>query len=153
MITIRKAQSSDAELLHHLARLCPPLDLHTNYTYWVAAAYFGSGSYILEDEGESVGYIMTVSNDKTLFVWQIGILERYRGQGLSRLLIDRVLDDAAALGKVVEVTISPQNTASRAAFAAASSARCLKMEPIDTLELRDLDDPCFFETEVRYRIS
>ena len=99
MITLRNAAGSDAGLLRHMARSCPPLDLHTSYTYWVAAEYFGSGSYILEDDGICAGYIMTVQTPETIFVWQIGILPEYRGRGLSRRLIDRVLDDAAASGR------------------------------------------------------
>ncbi len=153
MITLRNAAGSDAGLLRHMARSCPPLDLHTSYTYWVAAEYFGSGSYILEDDGICAGYIMTVQTPETIFVWQIGILPEYRGRGLSRRLIDRVLDDAAASGRGVEVTIAKNNAASFAAFTSAAGARGLVLEPKDTVELKDPDDPAFYENEIRYGIK
>ena len=79
-LMIRQVQPEDATLLRELARRCPPLDVHTHYTYWVIARYFGKNSFIAEQEGRGAAYITSVENNDTLLIWQIGITEALRGR-------------------------------------------------------------------------
>ncbi len=153
MYTIRTALESDAPLLRRLAKNCPPLDLHTQYTYWVIAAYFGRGCFILEADGEPAGYLTTVDAPSTVFVWQIGILEPHRGKGLSRMLIRAAADYAKTVSKDLEVTIAADNAASYAAFRSFCDACGTPLERVGVAEVTDLDDPDFRETEIRYRFS
>src|SRR5690606_20196666 len=51
-LRIRPTGPDDATLLRSLARRCPPLDLHTPYTYWVQATYFGDTCFVAELGGE-----------------------------------------------------------------------------------------------------
>ncbi len=153
MYTIRTATESDAPLLRRLAKNCPPLDVHTQYTYWVIASYFGRGCFILEADGEPAGYLMTVDAPSAVFVWQIGILEPHRGKGLSRMLIRAAAEYARSVSKALEVTIAADNAASNAAFRGYCSDCGTPFERVGVAEVSDLDDPDFRETEVRYRFA
>ena len=151
-LKLRSVKGSDANLLHHLALSCPPLDVHTNYTYWVVAEYFGEGCYILEEDNESIGYIMTIQTKDEIFVWQIGILDEFRGQGYSSLLIEKVISNAILTKRDVYVTIAKDNIVSFSAFSSVVKKSGLKMIPVDTVVLKDIDDSSFYENEIRYKI-
>lgn len=153
MYTLRNINESDHAIMRSLAKKCPPLDLHTQYTYWVNAAYFPDCSFILESDGEPVGYIMTVENSRILFIWQIGILPEHRGKGLSGQLISACLDYAASCGKKIQVTIAEDNIASYRSFLSACEKKGYKPEKVDTVRVTDNDDPGFEECEIRYEIT
>ncbi len=153
MYTIRNVTESDAPLLRHLAKNCPPLDLHTQYTYWVIAGFFGGSSFLLEQDGEPVGYLTAVDAPSAVFIWQIGILEAHRGKKLSRLLIRAAVEYAQAVSKDLEVTIAPDNVPSYSAFRSFCDANGTPLKRLGVTEVSDLDDPSFREREVRYRFA
>lgn len=66
-ITIRNVEKTNNALLRHLAKQCPALDLHTQYTYWVNTYYFNKSSFILEDDGKTIVYIMTLNTPDVIF--------------------------------------------------------------------------------------
>ena len=155
-LTVREVRESDAVLLRELAKKCPPLDLHTPYTYWVVAEYFGKCSFIVEKDGTPIGYIMCVLNRETLLIWQIGIREEYRKQGISAVLIDRVFQwyEANRNGRFdITVSISNENQDSFSAFSNYCARRGYEMKPDSEIVLTDPDDPDFHEREILYRIT
>ncbi len=116
-ITFRHVKEGDAALLRHLALNCPPLDVHTPYTYWINACFFGTYSFLAYDMKKPIGYIMCLPKDDLLFVWQIGLLDEYRGKKLSYSLIKLAFENAENCGiKKMAVTIAPDNLASYNAF-------------------------------------
>ena len=152
-LTVRSAAAGDAALLRDLARRCYPLDVHTPYTYWVVGRFFGRGCFLLEHAGEAVGYIMTVDTPECLFVWQIGLLEPWRAQGHSQILIGAAAEYAAQLGKEIQLSIAPENKASYGAFAAYCRDHGMTLEPCGEISLTDLNDKDFWEYEVHYRMK
>lgn len=149
MIEYRNIQPEDAVLLRHLAESCPPLDVHTHYTYWVVANYFGMCGFIAEDNGMPIGYIMAVETKNCVFVWQIGIIESYRGKDISRDLIKRVHEVAKTKELPLEVSIADENIPSRSAFSNYCKHNKCQMERIGMVEL---SDDSFDEKEVFYKI-
>lgn len=152
-LTVRSAAAGDAALLRDLARRCYPLDVHTPYTYWVVSRFFGCGCFLLEHSGEAVGYIMTVETPECLFVWQIGLLEPWRGQGRSQTLIGAAAAYAAKLGKEIRLSIAPENKASYGAFSAYCRDHGMTLEPCGEVSLTDLEDKDFREYEICYRMK
>lgn len=151
-ITIRNVEKTDNALLRHLAKQCPALDLHTQYTYWVNTYYFNKSSFILEDDGKPIGYIMTLNTPDVIFIWQIGIIKEYRGKGLSYKLISAVMEYAKSINKPIEVTIASSNKSSFNAFKSAALKQNLKMIKSDVINIIDLDDDTFSENEIKYII-
>jgi len=63
------------------------------------------------DEGKLVGLALTERRDwnRTLWVWEIGVEEEYRRQGIGRRLMDRLIDIAQAEG-LRAISFETQNT-------------------------------------------
>ena len=152
MYELRKINGSDCATMRYLAQKCTPLDVHTQYTYWVNATFFDKCSFILESDGEPAGYIMTVENPETLFIWQIGILPEHRGNGLSYQLISACMDYAASAGKNVKVTIAEENIASYRSFLSACEKKGCRLNKLETVRIIDKSDPAFEECEIMYEI-
>ncbi|MBR1702337.1 MAG: GNAT family N-acetyltransferase [Lachnospiraceae bacterium] len=152
MYTIRNVKESDHAILRDLAKKCPPLDVHTPYTYWVNAKYFGECSFIVESDGEPIGYIMAVDTPSVVFVWQIGILAEHHRKGLSQKLIAACVEYAVKVGKNMEVTISPDNVASYAAFAHFCQKREMPIKLLEEICVTDIEEQEFREVENRYYI-
>lgn len=104
-----------------LVRDCPPLDANSTYIYLLLAEHFPETCILAEDaEGLSglvTGYLPPGRPD-TLFVWQVAVAARVRGQGLGRRMLHALLG-RAALSRVryIETTVGPGNRASRRMFA------------------------------------
>ena len=64
----RHPDENDAPLIQELARKCPPLDVHTVYTYWVICKFFSESCIIAEDNGVPFAYITAVETDDTVFI-------------------------------------------------------------------------------------
>lgn len=153
MCKLRHVEEKDAPSLRFLAMHCAPLDVHTPYTYWVVANHYGDGSFILEDNGKPIGFIMTVETASFLFVWQIGVLHEYRGKGLSQILIEAVFGYAAQKQKNMEVTIAEDNIASYSAFSHFCNHKNIRFDEVRLVEVRDLEDHSIKEDEIMYRIK
>lgn len=151
-IVLRNINESDVAQLHFLAEKCPPLDVHTHYTYWVICKFFSASSFLLSVENENVGYITAIETENIIFVWQIGILEQYRGQGYSHLLIDSVVDYAKRKQKNLAVTIAEENKVSFSAFNNYCVKNGLSFRPNGSLWLSDLNNVDFCEKEKIYDI-
>ncbi len=156
-ITLRPVTEQDAATLRTIAALCPPLDVHTPYTYWVISHFFGDISFLLEQETENgqfpIGYITALETPKAVFIWQIGLLPEYRGQKLSQLLIGAVYEQAQKLAMPLCTTIDDDNISSRAAFGSFCAKNSLSMQPVGTVTLQASDIPGFYETESLYQIT
>lgn len=148
MITLRNISQDDAELIRNLCMQCPPLDVHTPYTYWVISRYHSQSSFLMLDEGKPAGYILSLDTGDRIFFWQIGILKEYRGKGLSQLLIGKIMEYAKEHSKDVEVTIAADNAASNSAFAKYCSENGWKITNNGVCELHASDDSGFFEKEI-----
>lgn len=107
--------TDDAAEMWELARDAG-LDLNSSYSYLMMSEYFSDSCAIARDGdlmGFVTGFVLRKTPD-TLFVWQVAVDERARGQGLAKQMIDKLIDDQGV--KYVEATITPQNRASIALF-------------------------------------
>lgn len=152
--SIRSVIDGDASALHLLATQCPPLDVHTPYTYWVLTHMFADGCFIAEVDGDPVGFVTTVHKGNIAFLWQIGVRETHRGTGLSTRLIDQVVLWARAHNvTAIQMSIDPGNVASTMAFTSFCAANELSMRQIGTLDLTVEADPTFAENEDIFEID
>ncbi len=154
VIKIKSVTAEESALLKHLAAKCPPLDVHTQYTYWVVANFFGEYSFIAYDNEKPIGYIMCIIKDNTLFVWQIGVLENYRHNNCSSLLIKAAFDKATE-NKIntIFVTIAKDNVASFRAFNSFCAANGYSIQKYKNVKITDIDFPSFCEEEIMYLIK
>lgn len=131
--TIRPVTEADHALLLSLAERCPPLDVHTPYTYWVQCTLFSKSCFVLTLRSEDVGFITAVENEREALIWQIGILPAHRGKGCSSLLIGAALDVLLPRREVF-VTIAPENRISLQSFQSACRKRGLCLTAVKPAE-------------------
>lgn len=153
MIHIRNVNECDYSTLRYLAENNYPLDIHTHYTYYVLTHMFDGSCFLLFEDQEPIGYITSVYNEECLFIWQIGILEQYRGNGYSQMLIDEVVKVARNKELSMLVTIAEDNQASYAAFSKYCTDHRIKFYRTGEVKLRDLNDPLFNEDENVYHLE
>lgn len=150
-VRVRGTTSDDAGLLESLALRCPPLDVHTPYTYWVLSTYFSESCFVAVEGTEPVGFVTAVANRDRALLWQIGILPAHRGKGLSHLLIDAVAGWADGRGfSAIELSIDPANKESHATFRSFAKRAGWDFGQIGSVDLTSAKDPSFREHEIHY---
>ncbi len=153
-ITIRSVTENDASLLHSLATSCPPLDVHTPYTYWVLTHMFRDGCFVAMDGDKPVGFVTTVRKGDRAFLWQIGVLATHRSRKISTTLIESVVAWARDNGLTrVEMSIDKNNAASLGTFRAFAAANGLGFSAVGDVHLTIESDPSFSEDEDIYSLQ
>ncbi|MGG1664019.1 diaminobutyrate acetyltransferase [Brevibacillus sp. NRS-1366] len=119
-LVLRKPKEEDGADMWRLVRDSKILDLNSAYAYLLFAKYFSDTCIIAEAKGEAIGFVIGFhppDMPDTLFVWQIGVSENMRGQGIAKEMIRALLKrKPLKRAQYVEATVSPANNASRAMF-------------------------------------
>jgi L-2,4-diaminobutyric acid acetyltransferase len=119
-IALRSPRAEDGAAVYQLIANCPPLDTNSMYCNLLQCAHFSATSVAAEADGEIVGFISGyIQPDKpdTLFIWQVAVGEKARGQGLAgRMLKEILARPACEEVRFIETTITPDNQASWALF-------------------------------------
>ncbi|QOR39663.1 diaminobutyrate acetyltransferase [Billgrantia diversa] len=123
---IREPRLRDSAPLHDLVRRVPPLAENSIYCNLLHCSHFSETCAVAESEGELVAFVTGYLHPKqpnTYFLWQIGVHEHGRGQGLAIRMIQHILARPHC-GHVtaLEATVSSSNTASRAMFESVAKA-------------------------------
>ena len=86
-ITLRKPTKDDGYRLHQLVAECPPLDPNSIYCNLLQCSHFAETGVAAEKGGDLVGFIsgyIPPQQPETVFVWQVAVHEKGRGQGLAK---------------------------------------------------------------------
>ncbi len=144
----RSAQPSDGAALWHLVRATGTLETNSAYFYVLFATDFGATCLLAESpDGELAGAVIGYhppAHPDTAFVWQVGVLPRWQGQGLGLALLQQWLAlPANARCRWVTATVAEDNAASQALFrrlARAHGTSC-DVRPHFTPDLFPIDHP------------
>lgn len=110
---------ADGGEVHSLATRAGELDVNSSYAYLLWCRDFGHTSVVAKREGEVVGFVTGYHRPEeptTLFVWQVAVDARARGEGLAGQMLDWLTDTTGAA--TMETTITADNGASIALFGA-----------------------------------
>jgi L-2,4-diaminobutyric acid acetyltransferase len=131
-IGLRPPESADGIHLHALIHNCKPLDENSVYCNLLQCTHFADTCVAAEIGDELVGFISAYIPPKqpnTLFVWQVAVSEKARGQGLAKRMLDDLLQrDACTRINFIETTITPDNDASWAMFRSFAMQRKMPTE-------------------------
>lgn len=101
------------------------LDPNSTYAYLLMATDFAATSIVAECDGEVRGFVTGYTPPErpdVLFVWQVGVAPSTQGTGLGGAMLDalvhRVRSERHGDPLLLEATVSPSNTSSRALFGA-----------------------------------
>lgn len=119
-ITLRPPVAEDGAAVFKLIAQCPPLDTNSMYCNLLQCSHFSATSVAAECRGEIVGFIsgyVQQDNPDTLFIWQVAVSEKARGQGLASRMLQNILSRQVKDSiRYIETTITPDNRASWALF-------------------------------------
>jgi len=106
--------------VHKLISECPPLDTNSMYCNLLQSSHFAETAVAAVLDNEVVGFISGYripQRPETLFVWQVAVGEKARGQGLAGRMLKAILAREPNRDiKRIETTITPDNKASWALF-------------------------------------
>ncbi|MFF7980177.1 diaminobutyrate acetyltransferase [Streptomyces sp. NPDC007901] len=115
----------DGPAIWRLARNSRVLDLNSPYSYLLWCRDFADTSAVARHErtGEPIAFVtgyLRPTRPQTLVIWQIAVDEAHRGQRLAAALLDELTARVSARHPLttLETTITPDNAASLALFAA-----------------------------------
>jgi L-2,4-diaminobutyric acid acetyltransferase len=130
VIRIRTPRPEDGPGVWKLIEDTPALDKNSLYCNLLQCSHFAPTCAVAEMGGKLVGWLsgyVLPDRDDTLFVWQVCVSSRARGQGIGRKLIGAVLArPSSSRVRFLECTITEDNTASWGLFG--SVARALKAQ-------------------------
>ncbi|MCD0502457.1 diaminobutyrate acetyltransferase [Bordetella petrii] len=121
-VHLRPPRRTDGAALHRLIAECPPLDVNSLYAYLLLCEHFSATCVVAESAGGRIdGFIsayMPPARPDVIFVWQVAVHSRARGQRLGRTMLRELLQ-RKELEHVrhLETTVGPDNQASRRTFA------------------------------------
>ena len=142
---IRHPEAGDGRKIWRLVKDTGILDLNSAYCYLLLCRHFSNTCLVAETGGEINGFITAYKmpdDETTLFIWQIGVAENARNQGLAiKLIMELLHGDYCRNINRIQATVSPSNTASLALFK--SLARDLNT----ALEQKDFFGPALFPAE------
>lgn len=112
--------SEDGFLVNNLVSKSPPLDSNSIYCNLLQCAHFADTCVIAKSQGDVLGFVSAYRPPKqldTLFIWQVAVNEKARGQGLASKMLSELIN-RSTLNDVlyIETTITPGNGPSQALF-------------------------------------
>lgn len=133
-IALTHPTAADGAELYRIARDSRTLDLNSSYAYVLWCNDFGESSVVARSEGQVVGFITGYRRPtQTLMVWQVAVDARFRRRGLGLTMLEWLADAAARYEPrelIVETTVAPGNTASRAMFAKFAERRGMDLDEL-----------------------
>ncbi len=126
-VQLRAPTIDDGTHVQALIRICPPLDQNSLYANLLQCTHFRDTCVVATSGNQVVGFIsgyLLPNRNNTLFIWQVAVHPSQRGRGLAQRMLDNLLArDACAHVCYLETTVTPDNTASAALFAALARSR------------------------------
>jgi L-2,4-diaminobutyric acid acetyltransferase len=125
-IVFRTPKTGDGKYFWEIAKASKTLDLNSTYHYLIMCRHFGKTCLASEKQGRVVGFVTAYippDSPDTVFIWQVAVDEKERGQGLGVQMLTNVFKNLKALNvKNLDATITASNQASIRLFTAAARA-------------------------------
>ncbi|MCF8057176.1 MAG: diaminobutyrate acetyltransferase [Desulfocapsa sp.] len=117
---LRAPCATDGPDVFRLISQCPPLDTNSMYCNLLQCTHFSNTSVAAIQNNELVGFIsgyILPEQTNTLFIWQVAVGEKARGQGLAGRMVQNIIGRPHCNNvKFIETTITESNKASWALF-------------------------------------
>ena len=119
-ITFYQPSKEDGADVFQLISSCPPLDTNSMYCNLLQSHHFSATSVAARLSDELVGFVsgyLIPEKPNTLFIWQVAVAEKVRGQGVASKMIMHILDRKVCQSmEFIETSITKTNQGSWALF-------------------------------------
>jgi L-2,4-diaminobutyric acid acetyltransferase len=158
-VILREPGLDDGAAMWRLVQETGMLALNSAYAYLLVAEHFGPTSVVAEIDGELAGFVSAYCpphKPETVFVWQVGVAEAGRGEGVAtRMLFDIIKRPACRERGVryLDTTIGPGNEASQALFRGFARKLGVEVGETELFQREHFPDPDAYEPEILFRIG
>lgn len=125
-VVFRPPKSNEGLPVHDLIDAGGALDANSLYCNVLMVHHFSATSAVAVNGGNVVGFVTAYippNHADTLFVWQIGVAEAWRGKAIAKAMLLSILDrDICQSVQYLTATITPTNVASWALFESVAHA-------------------------------
>lgn len=119
-IAFRTPTENDGKEMFRIVKESKVLDVNSSYSYLMWGKFFYKTSIIAQYENEVIGFVtgfLKPESPNTLFVWQVAIDEKCRGNGLATKLIMKLINKLKSQNiQFIEATVTPSNKPSSNLF-------------------------------------
>lgn len=120
MMRIRNPKESEFKKVYRFISKCKPLESYKAHFYKIMLRYFKDTCFIANCEGRIAGFVLgfiSQTQDKTFFLWQIGVNPSMQGKGVGQIFLKTVEKNIKKKGiERIELTIAPKNKPSQRLF-------------------------------------
>lgn len=131
-IVFRSPQVADGVGLWRAVEKAGTLEQNTAYFYLIFCSDFADTCLVAQDGDEIAGFVIGYhppNESSTAFVWQVGVLPAWRGQGLGKRMLDAWLElPANRHVRWVTATVADDNVASEQLFKRFAKSRGVRCE-------------------------
>ena len=119
-LELRHPRATDGFQLNQLVSASPPLDTNSVYCNLLQCQHFADTSVAAVIDNRLVGFIsgyLLPNDPETLFIWQVVVAEKCRGQGLAKRMLNwLVAQGSTENARHLITSITSENQASWALF-------------------------------------
>ena len=154
VISFRKPNLKDGKDIWSLVKDTGVLDLNSSYSYILWCDKFSDSTIVAVKDCEVVGFVqgfVQETPEPTLFVWQVAVSEKVRGEGLATRMIEALLKRTEVT--YLEATVTPSNLPSNALFQGIAKKHNTTYEIRRYIEAEDFPNTEDEEEEKLYRIG
>lgn len=142
-LILRAPTTADAREIWRLVSESGVLDQNSAYLYLLLCRDFADTCLVAEVDERVVGFVTAYrlpTDVRSLFVWQIGVCESVRRQGVARKLLEELVNRTSSL-RFIEATVAPSNLASRRLFESFARHRSVPLTDNVDAGFRECDFP------------
>ena len=156
-ILFRIPQKKDAKKIVDLIKSGGTLDLNSEYLYLLQTTHFNKTCSVAVCNDEIIGfvsgYLVPNEEEETLFIWQVAVSSKFRGQNLAMQIIMDIFNrnNSKKQIKYILSTVSPSNKSSQRVFEKVAIDFDTDMKSKTLFSLDDFIDA--HEEEVQYLIG
>jgi len=154
-ILIRSPKKEDGKKIYKLVEESKVLDLNSEYLYLLQTTHFENTCSVAIHNDEVIGFVsgyILPQRDDTLFIWQVAVDGRFRGNDLAKKLLMNIIKRKENLNlQYINTTVSPSNSSSIRVFEKLTKELKTKIVNKSFFEKEDFTDA--HEEEVLYEIG